>query len=137
MAMSGGIVEYVASWLMEFAFGVVAWDYTGTFLSVDGRTNGIFMIFWGILGVLFAKVLLPLFNNSIWPRLRTIPHPATCIIASLMVLNIAFTLVSLDRWEDRQKGLDPETPIQEICDLCFDDAYMSAHFETMGFIGTS
>lgn len=54
-----------------------------------------------------------------------------------MALNIAFTVMSLDRWEDRQKGLDAETPIQEACDLYFDDAFMSARFETMGFINAS
>lgn len=137
-ALSGGAVEYAASWLMESAFGIAAWDYTGTFLSIDGRTNGAFMATWGgVLGVFYAKVLLPLFNNVIWPRLRAVPISATCFIALFMALNIAFTVMSLDRWEDRQKGLDAETPIQEACDLYFDDAFMSARFETMGFINAS
>ena len=33
--------------------------YTGTFLSLDGRTNGMFMAMWGMLGVLWIKALLP------------------------------------------------------------------------------
>lgn len=137
MVVSGGAVEYAASWLMESAFGIEAWDYSGTFLSIDGRTNGVFMATWGFLGMFFIKVLLPFFNGAIWPHLRAIPMPATCLIASFMALNIAFTLVSFDRWEDRQKGLDAETPIQEVCDSCFDDAFMSARFETMDFVETS
>ncbi len=36
---------------MEAAFGITAWDYTGRWLSIDGRTSGQFMFFWGLIGV--------------------------------------------------------------------------------------
>ena len=28
----------------------------GTFLSIDGRTNGMFMAMWGVLGVVWIKL---------------------------------------------------------------------------------
>ena len=58
-AIIGGTFEYLTSWFMQFAFGIVAWDYTGTFLSIDGRTNFVFMCMWGVLGCLWVKLLLP------------------------------------------------------------------------------
>ena len=36
--MIGGAFEYFTSWFMEVAFGIRAWDYTGQWLSIDGRT---------------------------------------------------------------------------------------------------
>ncbi len=42
-AVIGGAFEFFVSWFMEVSFGAVAWDYSGTFLSIDGRTNGMFM----------------------------------------------------------------------------------------------
>ena len=58
-AVIGGAFEYLVSWFFQFAFGIMAWDYTGTFLSIDGRTNGMFMAMWGVLGCVWIKLLLP------------------------------------------------------------------------------
>ena len=35
-AVIGGAFEYFTSWIMEFSFGIRAWDYSGTFLSIEG-----------------------------------------------------------------------------------------------------
>ena len=38
-AVIGGAFEYFTSWFMQAAFGIRAWDYTGQWLSIDGRTS--------------------------------------------------------------------------------------------------
>lgn len=58
-AVIGGAFEYFVSWFMEYAFGAIAWDYTGTFLNINGRTNFMFMCMWGVLGVVWVKLALP------------------------------------------------------------------------------
>ncbi len=58
-AVIGGAFEYLTSWFMQFAFGIVAWDYSGTFLSIDGRTNGMFMAMWGASGVCGSSCFFP------------------------------------------------------------------------------
>lgn len=50
-ALIGGVFEYCSSWFMEVAFGIKAWDYTGEWLSIGGRTSGKYMVFWGIMGL--------------------------------------------------------------------------------------
>ena len=42
-AVIGGAFEYFTSWFMQAAFGIRAWDYTGQWLSIDGRTSGKYM----------------------------------------------------------------------------------------------
>ena len=130
-AVIGGAFEFFVSWFMETAFGAVAWDYTGTFLSIDGRTNGMFMAMWGMLGVLWIKALLPkmldVVNLIPW-KLR---YTVTAIATALMLLNAIMTLQSLDCWYGRLSGHVPETPIEQFYATYFDNDFMANRFESM------
>ncbi len=130
-AVIGGAFEYAVSWFMQFAFGIVAWDYTGTFLSIDGRTNGMFMAMWGLLGVVWIKLLLPwmlkLVNIIPWNWRYTL----TTVCAALMILDGGLTLVSLDCWYQRMAGNAPESAIGKFCDEHFDNQYMEERFQSM------
>ena len=130
-AVIGGAFEFAVSWFMQFAFGIMAWDYTGTFLSIDGRTNGMFMAMWGVLGMFWIKICLPwmlkLVNCIPWNWRYTL----TSICAVLMVLDCAMTLMSLDRWYQRQTGVAPDNAISMFIDDHFDDEYMTDRFQSM------
>ena len=117
---------------MQFAFGIVAWDYTGTFLSIDGRTNGMFMAMWGCLGVVWIKLLLPwmlkLVNLIPW-NLR---YTVTTVCAALMIVDCAMTLIALDCWYQREAGDDMgQSALVEFFDTHFDNAYMQERFQSM------
>ena len=130
-ALIGGAFEFFVSWFMETAFGAVAWDYTGTFLSIDGRTNGMFMAMWGMLGVLWIKALLPkmldVVNLIPW-KLR---YTVTAVATALMLVNAIMTLQSLDCWYGRLSGHVPETPIEQFYATYFDNDFMANRFESM------
>ncbi len=130
-AVIGGAFEFAVSWFMQFAFGIVAWDYTGTFLSIDGRTNGMFMAMWGVLGLFWIKLCLPwmlkLVNCIPWNWRYTL----TSICAVLMVFDCAMTLMSLDRWYQRQTDVAPDNAISMFIDEHFDDEYMTDRFQSM------
>ena len=131
-ALAGGAVEFAASWLMESAFGMVAWDYTGSFLSVDGRTNGYFMFMWGILGLACMKLLVPALDRFVAPLLRKASPFVTRVVACGMALNITLTLVAFNCWYHRAEGSEPETPTQRVCAEVFDDEFMENRFQTVG-----
>ena len=130
-AVIGGAFEAFVSLFMQYAFGAVAWDYTGTFLSIDGRTNGMFMAMWGMLGVLWIKALLPkmldVVNLIPW-KLR---YTVTAIATALMLVNAIMTLQSLDCWYGRLSGHVPETPIEQFYATYFDNDFMANRFESM------
>ena len=130
-AVIGGAFEYAVSWFMQFAFGITAWDYTGTFLSIDGRTNGMFMAMWGVLGCLWVKLLLPrmlrLVNLIPW-KWR---YGLTAVCAALMFVNGAMTLMSLDCWYQRTAGLAPTNAVEQFCAEHYDDEFMEERFQSM------
>ena len=130
-AVIGGAFEYLTSWFMQFAFGIVAWDYSGTFLSIDGRTNGMFMAMWGVLGVVWIKLLLPWMLKIV----NLIPwnwrYAVTTVCVALMIADGGLTLLALDCWYQREAGRAPDNAIEEFCADHFDNAYMTQRFQSM------
>ncbi|MEG2006585.1 MAG: putative ABC transporter permease [Raoultibacter sp.] len=130
-AVIGGGFEFFTSWIMEFAFGIRAWDYSGTFLSIDGRTNAVFMVAWGALGIMWIKLLLPRllkFINMIPWNWR---YGVTVVCAVFMLINGLMSLQSIDCWYQRMSGNEPSTPIQQFYANHYDDDYMANRFQTM------
>lgn len=130
-AVIGGAFEYLVSWFMQYAFGITAWDYTGTFLSIDGRTNGFFMACWGLLGVAWVKLLMP----GIFKLIHLIPwdwrYGVTMVATALMVVDGAMTLQALNCWFERESGRPVETDLQRFYADHFGDEYMENRFQTM------
>ncbi len=130
-ALIGGAFEFTVSWIMQSAFGTVAWDYSGTFLSIDGRTNFMFMCFWGILGVMWVKFLLPILlwmiNKIPW-KLR---YALTVVCFVFMVVDVVLTVQTIDCWYLREAGHAPNTPLEEFFNKHYDNAYMEHRFQTI------
>ena len=130
-AVIGGAFEYFTSWFMQFAFGITAWDYTGTFLSIDGRTNFFYMVCWGVLGVVWVKLLLPLVFKLVYVIPWDWRYAVTGVATALMLANGAMTLQALNCWYERQSGVEPSTPVQLFYAEHFGDEWMEGHFQTM------
>lgn len=130
-AVLGGAFEYFVSWFMQFAFGIVAWNYTGMWLSIGGRTCGIFMIMWGILGVVWIKLVLPIMEFLI----KKIPwnwrYMLTAVCAILLLADGVMTLITIDCWYMREAGMPITNPIEQFCATYYDNSFMENRFQTM------
>ena len=130
-AVIGGAFEYATSWFMEVAFGIVAWDYTGQWLSIDGRTSGKYMFFWGLIGVVWVRWILPrllrLINRIPWK----VRYSLTTVCAVFMVVDIVFTLMALDCWYGRLAGLPQDSPVTWWFGEHFGNDFMAGRFQTM------
>ena len=117
---------------MQFTSASWRWDYTGTFLSIDGRTNFVFMCMWGVLGCLWVKLLLPrmlkLVNMIPW-NWRYSATPALSPRSSLT--NGAMTLFALDSWYQREAGHEPTNAIERFCAEHYDNDFMEHRLPSM------
>ncbi|MFQ9179943.1 MAG: putative ABC transporter permease [Eggerthella lenta] len=70
-----------------------------------------FMAMWGVLGVVWIKLLLPWMLKLV----NLIPwnwrYAVTTVCAALMIVDGAMTLLSLDCWYQREAGKPPETAV--------------------------
>lgn len=130
-AVIGGAFEYLVSWFLQFAFGVTAWDYTGTFMSIGGRTNFMFMCMWGALGVVWIKLILPVMLRVV----NLIPwkwrYSITTVCAALMIFDGAMTLITLDCWFNRMAGVPTDNAVMQFCATHFDNDWMANRFQSM------
>jgi uncharacterized membrane protein len=58
-AVVGAGFEYFCSWFQETLFGTVSWDYSNTPLNLNGRTNLMYALIWGFLGLVWVRYLYP------------------------------------------------------------------------------
>lgn len=54
-----GMVEYITSWALEVVYHTRWWDYSDTFLNINGRVCFVCLLFFGVAGSIIVYVLLP------------------------------------------------------------------------------
>ncbi|MBR3225462.1 MAG: putative ABC transporter permease [Atopobiaceae bacterium] len=133
-AVIGSAFEYFVSWFLETAFGIVAWDYSGTFLNINGRVDFMFFCIWGCLGFVWVRFLMPVMLKIV----NLIPwnwrYGVTTVCAILMLINGGLTLAAFDCWYERKNGtMDYEhaSAVVKFCNEHYDDNFMQNRFQSM------
>lgn len=127
----GGTYEYLCSVVFELVLGTVFWDYSDMPLNIGGRTNVLFCIFWGILAVVWIKVLYPPMERGI----EKIPPLAgkilTWVIIFFMLCNGLLTAGAMARYSERQAQPEPDNRIEAFLDSRYDDEWMEQRWPNM------
>ncbi len=128
----GGAYECLCSVFTELMFGTVFWDYSHMTLSLaGGRTNVVYCVFWGILSVVWVKILYPMMARGI----ERIPPLAgkivTWTIVVIMACNGLLTAAAMIRYTERHTENPPQGRLLALLDARFDDAYMEERWPNM------
>ena len=130
----GASLEYGASWMMETFWHAIAWDYTGTFGSINGRTNFFFGVMWGTLGLFWVRLVLPIIKG-VQKRFSNKSSKAFKVISWLLVVFIlvdaVMTVLVLHREGQRTQGIPPATQIDVMLDDVFPDEWLQERFHNM------
>lgn len=133
-AISGSVLEFLASLFQELVFGSVSWNYKKQFLNIAGRVSLKMTVVWGVLGVLFIKIFYPLFT-FLFSKMQGPVWIFTCVILSaFMVANLLLTSIAVLRWGERVKDNSPASnSVEEFFDKNYDNDKMTYIFTNMKF----
>ena len=132
----GGGYEYLCSVFTELVFGTVFWDYSWMPLNIGGRTNVLYCMFWGLLAVLWVKMICPPMERTI-EKIPPLPGKIiTWIVLVLMICNALLTGASMIRYTQRQTSPEPTNIIEQLIDERFDDAFMENRWPNMKLTGS-
>ena len=127
----GGAYEYICSVFTELVFGTVFWDYSDMPLNIGGRTNVLFCFFWGVLAVLWIKVIYPPMSKGI----ESVPPLAgkvlTWVVVFVMGCNAFLTSAAMLRYSARHDYPEPANRLEEFIDRQYDDESMEKRWPNM------
>lgn len=120
----GTVTEYICSLGQEIVFGSVAWDYSNRFLNINGRVCLLYSCFWGILGVIWIKVIYPIMSAGV----EKIPLKAGKILTWAFIIFFIFDcFMSASaglRMNERAEGIAASNSFEVYLDSHFNDDRM-------------
>ena len=122
--ITGTVTEYICSLGQEIIFGSVAWDYSHLPLNINGRVCLIYSLFWGVLGVAWTKLIIPLMG-SVFTKVH-IPYENIFVGIFLVyfVFNCTLSAGAALRMNARDAGKAPSNSVEEFFDTHYPDEKM-------------
>ena len=131
---AGALVEYFGSLLQEMCIGTVSWNYSRHFLNIGGRVSLKMTLLWGILGILFIKLVYPKLSKLVSGQKKkcTVAVTRGCMV--FMAINMLVSFAALSRWEQRRDEIPASGPAAVFLDQHFDDNFMEKQYPNMVFV---
>lgn len=134
IALLADIVEYFCGWLLEYGLHMRAWNYSKRFLNLHGHICLEMTIIWGLIGVLFIRVIGPQWDK-LFLKIKSKMLERLCIILSIfMAINIVVTVCCMIRWRNRHFNIDASNKISRYIDKKYTDEIMQNRFIEWYFI---
>lgn len=120
----GGILEYLCSFFQEILFGTISWDYSNLFMNINGRTCLLYCFYWGIIAVVFLKLVYPWLEKiepmiyKKWVRIFTV------FLMLFMIFDITISCMAANRQNERHNGIPAKNEIEVFLDNTYPDEYL-------------
>lgn len=130
-AVVGAGFEYLCSWLQETILGTVSWDYSNTPFNLNGRTNLMYALIWGFLGLVWVRYLYPFAAKCIEKIPKRAGSILTTFLIIFMIFNSVMSIAAVWRWGERDDGVAAQSNFEVYLDKHFDDEKMELLFPNM------
>lgn len=120
----GTAAEYICSLGQEIVFGSVAWDYSHLPLNINGRVCLLYSLFWGVLGLAWVKIVMPVSTKLINAIPMTLSNVIVWAFVVFFIFDSALSASAALRMNQREKNKAPSNAFEEFLDEHFDDERM-------------
>ena len=133
-AIIGGAFEYLCSLFQELAFGTVSWEYSETTANFGGRTNLMYMLIWGILGLLWVKEFFPFISKQIEKIPKRLGTFLTIVMCVFITVDMVVSGAAVVRRGERREGIPADSSFELWLDKNFDDEKLDFLFPNMIYV---
>jgi uncharacterized membrane protein len=122
--VAGTVTEYICSLGQEIIFGSVAWDYSDVPLNINGRVCLLYSLFWGVLGIVWIKLIYPLMSKMIEKAPISAGELLTWAFILFFVVDCFLSATAAIRMDKRDDGIVASNKYEVFLDSHFDDERM-------------
>ena len=117
----GGALEYLYSFFQEIFFGTISWDYSNLFMNLNGRTSLLYCVYWGMIAIIYLKVVYPMFL-----KIEPLIHKKTVQIFTVfmvlfMTFDITISCMAGNRQQERRDNIPAKNSLDEFLDKMYPD----------------
>ena len=127
----GGGFEYVASAAGEAMFHRIFWDYSYMPFHLEGRTNLLFALLWGLGAVLWIYRGFPALTaltDRLPPRVE---RTALQVISLLLAADTVLSAAAMLRMEERREGHPAAGPVAAALDRRYPDQVLHSRYQNL------
>ena len=124
----GGSLEYICSFLQEIFFGTISWDYSKLFMNLNGRTCLLYCVYWGMIAVIYLKVVYPIFQKMEILLEKKSVKIASIFLALFMAFDITISCMAGERQQQRRQNIPAQNKIDMFLDKTYPDELMDKIF---------
>lgn len=120
----GGVTEYIGSWIQEVVFGTVSWDYSYMRFDLNGRTSLYHSSIWGVSGLAFYIILLPIINKLKCYKNNKIGIALTVLLSAVLLADCTISTLACNRREERRNDEVASTKLDQFLDRYYPDVFI-------------
>ena len=122
----GGATEYLMSYFEQIIFHTQAWNYSGYFLNIQGRTTIPFMMVWVAGGFIMLEYIYPFLSKYIEKIPYEFGNKLVTVLLVFMIYDCIISFAANYRETQRDEGKQATNLVEELLDFYFPDSVMDS-----------
>jgi uncharacterized membrane protein len=129
----GAFFEYIFSYIEEMILHSTTWDYSNMPFNIDGRTNLLFSLVWGFVGVAIVRFLYPQSLKIIRLIRGRKGLILTWIVMIVLISDMLLSSAMVYRAYERYIGMPATNPIARLLDQYYPDSIVKKTYPSLRF----